>query len=202
MRKSLMVSAALLTVMVLTGRSVVTGPSVPSADVVEVLAMATPPPQPPAPVTVAAAPSASSGSVTISTADGGSFEIAAEIASQVQELFDDAAADGFVLGGWGLRSHQRQHELRKENRCPDDGSWAHTEGEDPSSWASASACETPTARPGFSNHESGLAIDITYNGSVIPARESPAFRWLAANAGRYGLENLPSEPWHWSVNGR
>ena len=26
--------------------------------------------------------------------------------------------------------------------------------------------------------------------------------WLDANAGRFGLVNLPSEPWHWSVNGQ
>lgn len=26
--------------------------------------------------------------------------------------------------------------------------------------------------------------------------------WLHANAGRFGFVNLPSEPWHWSVDGR
>jgi D-alanyl-D-alanine carboxypeptidase len=50
-------------------------------------------------------------------------------------------------------------------------------------------------------HEQGLAIDFTWNGSVISSHSSPAFQWLAAHAGRYGLYNLPSEPWHWSVNG-
>ena len=28
-----------------------------------------------------------------------------------------------------------------------------------------------------------------------------AFVWLAANAGRFGFSNLPSEPWHWSTTG-
>ena len=30
---------------------------------------------------------------------------------------------------------------------------------------------------------------------------SPAFVWLTEHAADYGLENLPSEPWHWSVDG-
>ena len=50
-------------------------------------------------------------------------------------------------------------------------------------------------------HEQGLAVDFTWNGSVISSRSSPAFQWLAAHAGSYGFYNLPSEPWHWSVNG-
>jgi D-alanyl-D-alanine carboxypeptidase len=51
-------------------------------------------------------------------------------------------------------------------------------------------------------HEQGLAIDFSYNGSLISSRSNPGFRWLAANAGRFGLRNLPEEPWHWSTNGR
>lgn len=50
-------------------------------------------------------------------------------------------------------------------------------------------------------HERGLAIDFTIDGSIISSRNSAAFRWMAANAAHYGLYNLPSEPWHWSVNG-
>lgn len=50
------------------------------------------------------------------------------------------------------------------------------------------------ARPGTSNHESGLAIDF---------RNTPgAHRWLRNNAERFGLRNLPGEPWHYSTTGR
>ena len=62
---------------------------------------------------------------------------------------------------------------------------------------SPSACSPPTARPGQSMHEVGLAIDFSNCGSG-----STCFRWLRANAGGYGFINLPSEPWHWSVNGQ
>jgi len=50
-------------------------------------------------------------------------------------------------------------------------------------------------------HERGLAIDFTSNGAIVTSR-SPAFRWLRAHAGSYGLRNLSGEPWHWSTNGR
>ena len=50
-------------------------------------------------------------------------------------------------------------------------------------------------------HELGLAVDFTADGQTITSRSSAAFRWLAQHADRFGLYNLPSEPWHWSVNG-
>lgn len=50
-------------------------------------------------------------------------------------------------------------------------------------------------------HEQGLAIDFTWQGRVIAGRSSPAYVWLSRNAARFGLYNLPSEPWHWSTNG-
>ena len=66
--------------------------------------------------------------------------------------------------------------------------------------APASSCSPPTARPGSSMHERGLAIDFTQGGSTL-SRGSSGFAWLKANAGSFGFRNLPSEPWHWSTNG-
>jgi hypothetical protein len=52
------------------------------------------------------------------------------------------------------------------------------------------------ARPGTSKHGEGLAVDAT-----IDSFTSPAYRWMAANAGRYGFGNNQGrndgEPWHW-----
>ena len=62
-------------------------------------------------------------------------------------------------------------------------------------------CTPPTAIPGSSLHEQGLAIDFTWGSRSIITRDNPAFQWLAANAARFGFYNLPSEPWHWSVSG-
>jgi LAS superfamily LD-carboxypeptidase LdcB len=51
------------------------------------------------------------------------------------------------------------------------------------------------AKPGFSNHQSGISVDIGNVGSFT----TPAYRWLAANAGRFGFVNdVTGEHWHWT----
>ncbi len=66
--------------------------------------------------------------------------------------------------------------------------------------APASSCSPPTAIPGRSEHQTGLAVDFTENGSIL-TWESPGFFWLVDNASDFGLINLPSEAWHWSTTG-
>ena len=66
----------------------------------------------------------------------------------------------------------------------------------------SSLCNPPTARPGSSMHERGLAIDFSCNGGGAIRRGNSCWNFLAANANSYGLYNLPSEPWHWSTKGR
>lgn len=121
------------------------------------------------------------------------ISVARQIAPKVEALLAAAEADGIGLGGWGYRSHDKQIALRKSHCGP-----THYDiYQKPSS-----QCTPPTATPGKSMHEKGLAIDITYDGKTITSRNSPAFQWLSRNAEKFGLFNLPSEPWHWSVNGR
>lgn len=129
-----------------------------------------------------------SGSMVTVRGPGGSITVHESIASSVAALLDAAAADGIVLAGGGYRSSESQWRLREQN-CPDAAN------------SPPSSCRPPTARPGRSMHERGLAIDFTYNGRVINSRSNDAFRWLSNNAASYGLYNLPSEPWHWSTNG-
>ncbi len=115
------------------------------------------------------------------------------IAANVQAMIDHAAADGITLSGWGWRDPAAQIRLRREH-C---GTSDYAVYEMPSS-----QCSPPTARPGRSQHERGLAIDFTYNGRSISNHSNAGFRWLQANAAAYGFKNLPSEPWHWSTTGR
>lgn len=127
---------------------------------------------------------------TASCASGGRITVATSIVDNLQALLDASAADGVQLCGGGYRSSEGQIEARKRNGCPDVYN------------APPSSCRTPTARPGTSMHERGLAVDFTCNGGgVISSRSSPCFQWMSANAGGYGFRNLPSEPWHWSTNG-
>ena len=36
---------------------------------------------------------------------------------------------------------------------------------------------------------------------LITSRSNRCYQWLANHAANYGLFNLASEPWHWSVDG-
>jgi hypothetical protein len=99
-----------------------------------------------------------------------------------------AAEQGITLAGGGYRDYDRQVELRKKH-CGTSYAQIY---ETP-----ARNCRPPTAIPGNSLHEEGLAVD--YNNSRT--RGTAVFQWLAANAAAYGIKNLPSEPWHWSVTG-
>lgn len=140
----------------------------------------------------------SGGGGTISITGSGSIvsvrgiQVHRSIADQLARMLSAADADGMSLSGGGYRDSNRQIALRRSN-CGSSNYAVYQ--------MSPSRCSPPTARPGQSNHERGLAIDFTYNGRVIRSRSSPAFQWLRANAASYGLYNLPSEPWHWSVNG-
>jgi peptidoglycan hydrolase CwlO-like protein len=128
---------------------------------------------------------------SVSCPNGGSITVASSIAGNLSNLLRAAAADGIILCGGGYRSSERQAELRQINGCPDTYS------------APSSSCRVPTAPPGNSMHERGLAVDFTCNGGgAIGSRSSPCFQWLSANAASYGFYNLPSEPWHWSTNGQ
>lgn len=128
-----------------------------------------------------------SGNISLTTVRG--ITVATEIADELDSMLGAAESDGISFGGGGYRSSESQWQLR-EAHCPDPAN------------SPPSACRPPTARPGQSMHERGLAIDFTYGGRVISSHSSPGYQWLAAHAGSYGFHNLPSEPWHWSTNGQ
>lgn len=52
------------------------------------------------------------------------------------------------------------------------------------------------AKPGWSNHQGGIAVDIeSANGT------NAAFAWLTRNAAAWGFHRtVPSEPWHWEFS--
>lgn len=114
------------------------------------------------------------------------------VEDQVRGILAAMSARGFNLGGGGYRSIESQIRLRRAN-C---GTSDYAIWEMP-----ASRCRPPTARPGLSQHEVGLAIDFTLNGRVLRTRNSDVFRALSEVAPQFGFYNLPSEPWHWSTTG-
>ncbi|MGY6501757.1 MAG: D-alanyl-D-alanine carboxypeptidase family protein [Acidimicrobiales bacterium] len=132
------------------------------------------------------------GQGTIQLTTVGGITVNSSIAGPLQQMLSHAASDGIILTGGGYRDSAQQIALRRAH-C---GSSNYAIYEMP-----AGQCSPPTARPGSSLHEQGLAIDFSANGSSITSRSHPGFVWLAQNAASYGFYNLPSEPWHWSTTG-
>ncbi|MBN2623678.1 MAG: M15 family metallopeptidase [Acidimicrobiales bacterium] len=153
------------------------------------------PPPPPPPPPLPDPTGAVSGSVAnVACPAGGYFVVDSSLAAGAQALVNDAHNAGVDLcAKSAFRSYNEQVELRRANCGPSEFD-IHQ--------ASPSSCSPPTARPGTSNHEGGQAIDFSCADGQPMTHASPCFQWLAAHAGNYGLFNLPSEPWHWSVTGR
>jgi hypothetical protein len=122
---------------------------------------------------------------------GGTVQVAGDVAAAVERLLADAHEAGISMCGYGYRDPADQIAVRRAN-C---GTSNYAIYQAPSSY-----CSPPTARPGTSMHEQGLAIDFTVGGGTIGSGTS-AYSWLRSNAVNYGLYNLPGEPWHWSVDG-
>ena len=122
----------------------------------------------------------------------GGITVNAAIGDRLRGLLDAAKADGFWFGGYGWRDINTQIALRRQNCGTSDYAIYQMPPDQ---------CSPPTARPGLSMHEQGLAVDFSVNGRFLTSRSDPAFLWLAANARRWGFSNLPSEPWHWSTTG-
>jgi LAS superfamily LD-carboxypeptidase LdcB len=101
-------------------------------------------------------------------------EVELETARAFLAMRDDAAADGIDLhirSGW--RSHERQEWLYQ--------AWRMGLG-------------NKAARPGYSNHQAGRALDIYL--------DAPTYEWLKKHARRYGFRRTVSdEPWHWERRG-
>jgi LAS superfamily LD-carboxypeptidase LdcB len=89
---------------------------------------------------------------------------------------DAADAAGVYLQAWsGFRSNQKQTELHE--------AWKAGVG-------------NPAAKPGYSNHQTGRAIDINLLG--VPKE---TYAWLTKHASRYRFRRtVPSEPWHWEYS--
>ena len=142
------------------------------------------------PTTVAPAPVVVVSRPPLVTVRG--ITVNAAIGDRLRGLLDAAAAAGFRLGGYGWRDINSQIALRRQNCGASDYAIYQMPPDQ---------CSPPTARPGLSLHERGLAVDLSVNGKFLTSRSDPAFVWLSANAGRFGFANLPSEPWHWSTTG-
>lgn len=130
---------------------------------------------------------------------GRPLRLAPAAAAAWQAMVVAAARDGIILrtvSGFRSFGYQRRLLRRKLDR----------------GLALATVLKV-NALPGFSEHHSGCALDLTTPG--VPAADAafaatPAFAWLAAHAGRFGFalsyppgnaQGVDFEPWHWRYEG-
>jgi len=125
-----------------------------------------------------------------------------DTATAAEEMFAAAEADGvgLVLVS-GYRSYANQ-----------EFTYAHWVGE----YGDAAGADTVSARPGHSEHQTGLALDIGQaDGActlVLCFRDTPAAQWAAANAAEFGfilrypsgfneITGFSAESWHFRYVG-
>lgn len=134
------------------------------------------------------------GFTSASDEDGGTVRVNSTASENWLQLFQAAQSSGVTLSAnSSFRSMAKQEYLWN---CYQTGS-----------------CNNGNlaARPGTSNHQMGLAIDI----DIVPGGRDPTlttcqanpgnypiYQWLATNASRFGIQaTVNSECWHWSPTG-
>lgn len=141
---------------------------------------------------------------TLNLADAFGVKMDADAASAFAEMRTQASKDGLTL--WissAYRSSSLQNRLFQQEvetctkTCP-----TYEEAE--------SAAERAVAKPGCSEHGTGLALDL--NGVKDNFDQTPAFRWLNLHAQDYGfilrypkgkeqITKVEYEPWHYRYVG-
>ena len=59
------------------------------------------------------------------------------------------------------------------------------------------------ARPGFSNHQNGRALDLNVQtGGSDAVGVGAVYKWLARNGSKFGFRRIPAEAWHWEYQGK
>lgn len=123
------------------------------------------------------------GSTLVATVEGVSVQ--AEVGAAFLQMAARARVDGVsLILNSGFRSHEDQSRLWRERQDPEK---RKTKG--------------PAARPGYSRHQNGKAIDIitglTSQG-FLGGDRSGVFDWLDRHAHEFGfVRTVQSEPWHW-----
>ena len=131
-----------------------------------------------------------------------------DVCRRASAMYDAADSNGVTLIATSHTTPQQQLNKRKTN-CSGNGIT-----EQKLLYDKTIKCSAPTALPRsrYSWHEMGSALDFTVSGDrnkcpdakfwkMLVCENDADFFWLFLNAYRFGFQNLPSEPWHWSPMG-
>jgi D-alanyl-D-alanine carboxypeptidase len=129
----------------------------------------------------------------------GGYIVSAKIVPDLTAMFNAAAAAGVPLS---MTSSYRSYA----NQVATYNNWVKVNG-------STAAADTVSARPGYSEHQTGLAMDLSAGGCSLECfRGSAQYAWMQANAATYGfIERYPAglesvtgyspEAWHYRYVG-
>ena len=129
----------------------------------------------------------------------GSYPMRAEAANQMIAMMNAASAAG---AGFDLSSAYRSYA----NQATTYNNWVAVNG-------SQAAADTVSARPGYSEHQTGLAGDLKVGSCVLECFAGTAqYTWLTQHAAEYGfIQRYPAgltsitgyaaEAWHWRYVG-
>ncbi len=127
------------------------------------------------------------------------YVVSAKIVPDMSAMFNAAASAGVPLS---LTSAYRSYS----NQVATYNNWVRVNG-------STAAADTVSARPGYSEHQTGLAVDLSAGSCSLECfRGSAQYGWMVANAHNFGfVERYPvglegvtgysPEAWHWRYVG-
>lgn len=135
--------------------------------------------------------------INLVSVDG--YLLRTEAAEALQQMRQAAAHAG---AGFDISSAYRSHD----NQISTYNNWVAVNG-------SAAIADTVSARPGYSEHQTGLVVDLKVGGCVLECFGTTAsYHWLRQHAAEYGfIERYPPgltaitgyspESWHWRYVG-
>ena len=134
----------------------------------------------------------------------------ATAATYLEKMIDDAKSDGVnlcIVSAYRSKDYQQnlyQNDVNKFLQAGETESQAEAD------------TEKTVAPPGYSEHQTGLAADLGYNGKSYlngaSYEQTPAFTWLTAHSADYGfilrypkdkvsITQYDYEPWHYRYVG-
>lgn len=127
------------------------------------------------------------------------YLVSAKAAPHLRDMLAAAAAEGL---GISMTSSYRSYE----NQITTYNGWVAANG-------STEAADTVSARPGYSEHQTGLAVDLGTGGCALECfAGTPHYAWLQQNAAKYGfiqryyagyegITGYSPEAWHYRYVG-
>ena len=143
--------------------------------------------------------------VELTTLSNG-VQVDSRIYPELQRMFDDMRSEGvYPVVGEGYRSHEQQKQMMQDKIDA-------YRAEGYSKVVAKHQAKKYVAKPGYSEHELGIALDINASADSETTHDE-VYQWLYNNAYKYGfilrypegkedITGIDYEPWHYRYVGK